>query len=144
MGDRPITRKSHSQIYDPIRQKYVAHTPEEYVRQALLNYLLQIKGYPRGLISVEKTCLVNGQKRRYDIVVFKPDFNYILLAECKAPTVDLSSKNDAIVGQVLAYNLHMQAPYLVLSNGHKLLCFIKQNRVFQQIPDLPHWTELEL
>lgn len=140
LENKPLRReKSRRQIYDPIRKKYVAYTPEEHVRQQLLNYLVRVKGYPKGLISVERAFVVNGQQRRYDIAVFRSDASPFLLAECKAPNVDLSPKNDALIRQVLAYYLHMQAPYLALSNGQILLCFAKQKNCFQQIADIPSW-----
>lgn len=140
MGNRYLDHQPHKQIYDSIRKKYVAYTPEEHVRQLILNYLLQVKNYPKGLISVEKAFWINGRQLRYDIVVFKPDLSPFLLVECKSPNIDLSPKNHKIIRQVLVYNLNMQAPYLLLGNGKTLIVFKKQHNNFTQIPDVPDWS----
>jgi hypothetical protein len=74
-------------IFDEIRKKFVVLTPEEWVRQHVVQYLLLEKKYPKSLINVEKLVKVNGLNKRYDIVVFQPNGEIFMLIECKAPEV---------------------------------------------------------
>lgn len=106
-------------IYDIIRKKYIFLTPEEWVRQNLLHYLIQTQGYPKGLISVEKEIKVNGLKKRYDIVVFDKERNPWMLIECKEPEVPIT---DITLQQLLRYHQVLQCPYWMLSNGRQHFC----------------------
>ncbi|MAO08807.1 MAG: restriction endonuclease subunit R [Alteromonas sp.] len=101
-------------VFDPIRKKFVVLTPEEWVRQHVLQYLIQQKGYSPSLINVEKQLLLNGTKKRYDVVVFNPNGSIFLIVECKAPSIGITQDT---FDQIARYNLVTQAQYLMVSNG---------------------------
>lgn len=106
-------------IYDSIRKKYVALTPEEWVRQHFINYLIVEKQYRPALIAVEKTIRFNDMNRRFDIVCYYRDGTPCLIVECKAPDIPLS---DDVFNQVLQYNYTIAAPYIIITNGITHLC----------------------
>ena len=123
-------------IFDVIRKKYFLLTPEEWVRQHIVRFLLE-KGYSKNLISIEKQLIINGLKRRFDIVVFNKEMNPYILIECKAPDVQLTQKT---FDQANRYNWLLKAPYLIMTNGLKhYICeidFEKNNYKFlNEIPD---------
>jgi hypothetical protein len=101
-------------IFDPIRKKFVLLQPEEWVRQHVLQFLLQEKQYPKSHISVEKRLKVNDMIRRYDLVVFRPDGSIAVLVECKAPGQQVSQ---AVFDQIARYNLQLRADFLMVTNG---------------------------
>ena len=106
--------ENNTHIFDVIRKKFVVLQPEEWVRQHCVQYLIQEKNYPISLINVEKVVLINGLKKRYDIVVFNPDGSLALVVECKAPKVKITQ---AAFDQIARYNLTLKAPYLMVTNG---------------------------
>ena len=106
--------ENNTHIFDVIRKKFVVLQPEEWVRQHCIQYLLQEKNYPISLINVEKVVLINGLKKRYDIVVFNPDGSITLVVECKEPKVNISQSS---FDQIARYNLTLKAPYLMVTNG---------------------------
>jgi len=109
-------------VFDIIRKKYVVLTPEEWVRQHVLHYLIDDKNYPQGLIAVEKQLVINQTKRRFDIVVFNREMLPEILVECKAPHISIDQKT---FDQANQYNWLLKAPYLFLTNGLKhYLCHI--------------------
>ncbi len=101
-------------IFDKARKKYVAITPEEWVRQHILHYLIDVKRYPVGFISVEHAIAVNNMQKRCDIVVFDKRFRPALIVECKQPEIALAQN---IFDQAGRYNLTLQVPYLAITNG---------------------------
>ena len=105
-------------IFDVVRKKYVALTPEEIVRQYILHYLIHEKDYPKSLLAVEMSLDLNRTKKRCDIAVFK-NSNPILIVECKAPTVKLNQK---VFDQIARYNLVLRVPFLLVSNGALAWC----------------------
>jgi type I site-specific restriction endonuclease len=102
------------QIFDEIRKKYVQLTPEEWVRQHLIKYIITEKNFPPGLIAVEKKVEYNGINKRADVVVYNKEGKPFLIAECKAPSVNIT---EAAFQQAVAYNYTLQAKYIVLTNG---------------------------
>jgi len=101
-------------IFDEIRKKFIIITPEEWVRQHVVQFLLQDKKYPKSHINVEKLLKINNLTKRYDIVVFKPDGNITLLVECKAPEVKITQST---FDQIARYNMTLNADYLMVTNG---------------------------
>lgn len=101
-------------IFDEIRKKFIILTPEEWVRQHIIQFLLIEKKYPKSYINVEKTIVINGTKKRYDLVVFKPNGELFLLVECKAPEVTITQHT---FDQIARYNLKLNADYLMVTNG---------------------------
>lgn len=106
-------------VWDPIRKIWVVLTPEEHVRQYLLQYFMDVMLYPASLIAVEKKIQVGNLNKRFDIVVYNREHKPWLLAECKAPEVMLSEKT---LHQLLTYHNTMQCKYWLVSNGHSSFC----------------------
>jgi len=101
-------------IFDPLRKSWVVLTPEEWVRQNFIQYLIQIKQYPSTLIAIEKTIQLGELKKRFDIIVYKND-NPWLLIECKEANVPITVKT---LEQILQYQQVVEADFLVMTNGH--------------------------
>lgn len=101
-------------IFDEIRKKFVVLTPEEWVRQHVVHYLIYEKKYPKNYLNVEKQINVNGTVKRYDIVVFDSFGNYDILVECKAPHIQI---NQSTFDQIARYNFVMKANILMVTNG---------------------------
>src|SRR5215831_1379914 len=106
-------------IFDPVRRKNVAATPEERVRQKWIQYLIQHQKYPRALLSVEKELRLNRLKKRYDIVVYNRQGTPFMIFEFKSPNVPISN---SVFEQIARYNLALKVPYLVVSNGSDHFC----------------------
>lgn len=101
-------------IFCETRRKFVVLTPEEWVRQHVVQFLLRNRHYPKSLLNVEKLLKVNGLSKRYDAVVFNPDGSIFLLVECKAPDVKIDQKT---FDQIARYNLSMRSEFLMVTNG---------------------------
>ena len=123
-------------IYDPLRQKYVRLTPEEWVRQHFAQYLIQDLGVPPGLIAVERGFTFEGMARRADIVAYGRSGTAQLMAECKAPGVAI---RQAAFEQVSRYNRVVQAAYLVVTNGQEHYCWTvdAERRTYDFLDRLP-------
>lgn len=122
-------------IFDMVRKKWLVLSPEEWVRQHLINYLIEHKNVPISLISVEKEIILNNTKRRYDLVIYNKTMNPVLLIECKAPDVTL---DNSTIEQILRYNLILGVKYLLISNG--LLDFTvkvenEKSTILNELPD---------
>jgi hypothetical protein len=128
------------EIFDPYRKKWVALTPEEWVRQSLLGYLVQKRNYPASLIAVERGVKVGELSRRFDAVVFAKTGNPWILIECKAPGESLEGSP---LGQLLAYQSNICAKYIVLSNGAITRCWSIMNGFVQEEHDFPEFQEIE-
>jgi hypothetical protein len=101
-------------IFDIIRKKYMVLTPEEWVRQHIIHYLIAEKNYPISLIAVEKKVTVNKLTKRTDILVFNAKGTPHIIVECKAPSIKITQ--DAF-DQIARYNLKLEANYLIVTNG---------------------------
>ncbi len=132
-------RKNDTLVFDVVRKKWIPLTPEEFVRQHFVNYLIHQKGFPAQLISIEKEINLFNVKKRYDVAVLNKDLNILLLAECKAPTIDIS--NSEVVEQILRYNIDMNAQTLIITNGVAQYVFEKLNTQWNQIPDIKNFME---
>jgi len=108
-----------TQVFDPVRKKWVVLTPEEHVRQYLLQYMIQGMGYPQALIAVEKRIISGQLKRRFDIIVYNREHRPWMLVECKEPEVPVT---DDTLFQLLAYQRTASCRYWTLSNGHQHFC----------------------
>jgi hypothetical protein len=106
-------------IFDVIRKKYVILTPEEWVRQHFINYLLIELKYPKSLVKVEGGLIYNQLHKRSDIVVFDREGKPWMIIECKSPSLKLS---DLTLKQASAYNASLRAKYLTISNGLVHIC----------------------
>ena len=125
-------------IFDEIRKKFIIVTPEEWVRQHVVQFLLQDKKYPKSHINVEKLLKINGLNKRYDVVVYKPDGNITILIECKAPGVKISQST---FDQIARYNMTLNADYLMVTNGlnHYFCKMDYQNEKYDFLTDLPEY-----
>lgn len=101
-------------IFDIIRKKYVVLTPEEWVRQNLIQYLIHEKKYPISLIACEKQLLLNNVKKRFDILIFNAAGTPSVIIECKAPKIKISQQT---FDQIAQYNMVLNAETLIVSNG---------------------------
>ncbi len=105
-------------MQDPVRRKWILMQPEEWVRQLLIQHLLIDQGYPLNRISAEVGVRLHGEIRRADLVIYDRDFKPWMVVECKAPEVHLTQE---VVDQVGRYNLQLNAPWLCLCNGERLV-----------------------
>jgi predicted type IV restriction endonuclease len=125
-------------IFDVIRKKFIILTPEEWVRQHTVQFLLEEKKYPKSYINVEKLIKVNDTSKRYDIAVFKPNGELFLLIECKAPEVVISQDT---FDQIARYNLKLKAEYLMVTNGlnHYFCQMDFENEKYIFLKELPNF-----
>lgn len=128
-------------IFDEIRKKFIILTPEEWVRQHVVRFLLEEKQFPKSLINVEKVLKVNGLRKRYDAVVYNSDGSIYILVECKAPEVKITQ---AVFDQIARYNLTMDAEYLMVTNGlnHYFCQMDYENEKYDFLPDLPQYKNI--
>ena len=126
-------------IFDELRKKYLVCTPEEWVRQHLLQYMVQQKKYPPGLISIEGGLSVNERKRRSDLLFFNSRGEKYLLAECKSPSVKISNK---VFDQAALYNSLHKAKHLMVTNGLEHYCceMDYERSSYSFIPGIPFFT----
>ena len=130
---------TRQEIWDACRKKYVALTPEEWVRQHFARYLILHKGVPESLMGIEISLKVNGMPRRCDILVWDHHGNPYMIVECKAPEVEISQE---VFDQAARYNLSIGAPFLIVTNGRThYVCQIDHQKqrwdFLQEIPDHP-------
>ena len=131
------SRENTRYIFDIIRKKFVVLQPEEWVRQHVIHYLIQDKGYPKSLINVEKSIQLHGITKRYDVVVFSTQGEISILVECKAPNIPVTQTT---FDQIARYNMALRAKYLLVTNGLEHYCcqmdHVQEKYTFlAQIPD---------
>ena len=136
-----LKRNGKNVIFDPLRQKYVALTPEEWVRQHFVHLLTDFKGYPKGLLANEIQLDLNGTKKRCDTVLFNKDLSARMIVEYKAPNIEITQ---AVLDQITRYNMVLKVEYLIVSNGMRhYCCKIDYNTMqYTFLPDIPAYTEL--
>ncbi|HPE34922.1 MAG TPA: type I restriction enzyme HsdR N-terminal domain-containing protein [Bacteroidales bacterium] len=133
--------KGKEEIFDVIRRKFVALTPEEWVRQHFIHYLNTEKNVPLWMIAVEKTLIYNRMNKRADILVYSGNGKPLLMAECKAASVPI---NQRVFDQVARYNLTMRVPFLVVTNGLvQICCKINLDEAsYEFLGDIPDYETL--
>ena len=121
-------------IFDKIRKKWIILTPEEWVRQNFISYILD-KNYPKSLINCEKVFYINKVSKRYDIVVYDSSGNVEILVECKSYDVNLIKEH---FDQVMRYNLELKSKYVIVTNGlrHFYFEFDDSEKIYKQKKDL--------
>lgn len=112
-------RDGKRQIFDFLRRKYVALTPEEWVRQHFVHYLVEHCGYPKGLLANEKELRVGDKRLRCDTILYNKDLQPLMIIEYKAPEVEVTQH---VFDQISAYNRLLCVEYLIVSNGHHHYC----------------------
>ena len=128
-------------VYDILRKKFVALTPEEWVRQHFVHFLIGTKHFPMERMANEMSLVQNGIKRRCDTVVADINGNPQVIVEYKAPTVEITQ---AVFDQIVRYNMVLHARYLIVSNGEKhYCCYIDyEHNTYRFLPDIPVYTDL--
>ena len=123
-------------IFDEVRKRWVRLSPEEWVRQNFIQYLLQTKKYPASIIAVEKEIKLGDLKKRCDIVVYRNDKPWMIV-ECKEQGVAL---NDAVIQQILRYNITLNVSILVITNGESTYAVELNNKKMSVLEVLPDWN----
>lgn len=128
-------------IFDEIRKKWLQLTPEEWVRQHTIFYLVDQKKFPAGLIGVEKSIKVNGLNKRFDLVCFDQQAKPLMLVECKAPEVRITQDT---LDQALRYNSQLQVGFLLLTNGitHVIAHIDYEKKQMNYLDDIPAFGEM--
>lgn len=128
-------------VFDAIRKKWLLLTPEEWVRQHLVNYLITYKNYPASLISLESGLKYNALSKRTDVLVYNKSGKPLLVLECKAPEVAITQK---VIEQVSVYNKTIAAAYLCVTNGLKHYCwtFNQITQKFDFLNQIPDFEEI--
>src|ERR1700751_5947588 len=124
-------------IFDEVRKQWILLTPEEWVRQNFLQYLIHTQRYPASLIAVEKEMLLNDLKKRTDIIVYDKNTQPWMIVECKEMNVRLDEK---VLDQILRYHMSIPVPYLVITNGSYCFGFEKTSKGFVEMDGLPVYS----
>ena len=125
-------------IFDKLRKKYKVLTPEEWVRQHFVYFLIEEKKYPVTLIALEKQLTINNLKKRSDILIFNTNGKPEIIVECKAPSIKITQNT---FDQIARYNLKLRANYLIVTNGleHFYCKMDFKNETYIFLKDIPHY-----
>lgn len=132
------TGEGSSQLFDPIRKKWVARTPEEWVRQQFLQLLIQVHRYPAGLVAVEKAIKLGSLTKRFDILVYDRSHQPWMMVECKSSEVMLTNE---VLEQLLRYNLTLPVPYLFITNGPHCMGWQRAEKGLVPLQKIPSFQE---
>lgn len=135
--DEPFQTKkmdSRDYIFDNLRKKWLLLTPEEWVRQNFIRYLVLVMNYPASLIAVEKEIRLGELRKRFDILVYNSDHQPWMIVECKGKHIPLT---ETVIGQVLRYNMSVPVSYLVITNGDYTYGWERRDGDAQLLDDLP-------
>ena len=129
------------EIFDPLRRKYIALTPEEWVRQHFVNYLINYKNYPASLMANEAGIKLNSLTRRCDTVVYNNQLEPLMIIEYKESKVQITQN---VFDQVVRYNTVLKVPYIVVSNGISHYCCRMnfEDQSFEYLTDIPEYQSL--
>lgn len=129
------------EVLDILRHRFIALTPEEWVRQHFINYLVTEKGYPTALLANEIELRVGDKRLRCDSVLFGSDRQPRMIMEYKAESVTLTNK---VITQITTYNLLLRVGYLIVSNGNEHICLhaSKEKKRWEYLPDIPKYDDL--
>lgn len=135
---RQAVNSSQLQLYDELRCKWVAGTPEEWVRQNFVSWLIHARGYPKSHMANEIGLRVNRTLKRVDTVVFSNELRPWMLIEYKSPDVTLSQR---AFSQVARYNLVAYARYIAVFNGLQLYCARCDGKHYTYMTDMPDYMD---
>jgi hypothetical protein len=129
------------QVFDCVRKRYVALTPEELVRQNVIIYLANVKNYPINLMRVEVSMKLNNMQKRCDILIYNRNRKPLLMVECKAENVKISQD---VFNQLSRYNLIFKVPYLIATNGKTTYCskINFETQSYEFLKEIPTFEEL--
>jgi hypothetical protein len=146
-ADLKIRRQgNNTEVFDPLRKKFVALTEEEWVRQHLIAYFIEHKKIPMHMMASERGLTINTMPRRFDLVVFSTDGKPAMIVECKAPGIPL---NEDVFYQAARYNMALHVKYLLITNGLEHHCMYvdyltPEIRFIEQIPDYKILNQTEI
>lgn len=125
-------------IFDSIRKKWLLLTGEEWVRQNMVAYFITTLKYPKEIIALEKEIMVNGLRKRFDMLLYNSEHQPWMLVECKVPEVKLGEE---ALQQALRYNLTVPVQWLVITNGEHTVAWKKENGQLTMVQMFPPWDE---
>lgn len=131
--------KGTLQVFDIIRKKFVDATPEEWVRQHIIHFLVVHKQVPASMLAIEKQLVLNNTKRRTDVVVYNRLLKPLLIIECKAPQIEI---DQLTINQALRYNIELNVPAVFLSNGLKHIFLKLEAGAPKVIKEVPSYENL--
>jgi hypothetical protein len=123
-------------IFDVLRKKWLLLTPEEWVRQNFVQYLITIKNYPATIVAIEKEIKLGELKKRFDVVVYDSNHQPWMMIECKAAEIKL---DETVLQQVLRYNISVPVSFLIITNGNLTYGWQKKDNDLHLIEELPDW-----
>lgn len=131
-------RRGRPAVFDPLRRRYVALTPEEWVRQHFVQFLIKHKGYPTTVIGNEVPIELFGTRKRCDTVIYDSEARPLMIIEYKAPEVEITER---VFQQIGRYNIRLHVPWLIVSNGLQHYCchIDYENGTYQYLPDIPEY-----
>lgn len=135
------TTNGKKSIFDVIRRRYIALTPEEWVRQHFVHFLINHKQFPSALLANEVAINLNGTKKRCDTVLYRKDLTARVIVEYKAPQIEITQE---VFDQITRYNMALKVDYLIVSNGiNHYCCKIDYSTLtYRFLQDIPNYTEL--
>ena len=130
------------QVFDVLRRRYVALTPEEWVRQHFVHFLIRHKGYPAALLGNEIPLKVGLMQKRCDSVLYGKDTKPVMILEYKATSVTITQK---VFDQICRYNITLRVPYLIVSNGlQHYCCYVDYEKgTYRFLSDVPSYEDLK-
>ena len=140
--DTKIRKKPDGlEIFDPLRRKYVSMTPEEWVRQHFVHYLISEKGYPASLMANEAMIRLNSLTKRCDTVVYDNSLRPVVICEFKKPDIEITQQ---VFDQVVRYNIVLKVKYLIVSNGMSHYCckMNYEDMSFDYLQEIPEYGDL--
>lgn len=138
-----ITKDGKQQVFDVLRRRFVVLTPEEWVRQQFVHFLIRHKGFPAECIGNEVSITLGATKKRCDTVVYGSHAEPIMVIEYKSPSVEITQK---VFEQICRYNIKMRVEWLVVSNGLQHYCtrIDYENGTYQFVEDIPDFPSIAL
>ena len=136
------TKAGKPHVFDVLRRKYVALTPEEWVRQQFVHFLISQKGYPAECIGNEVSITLNGTKKRCDSVVYGKQAEPLMIIEYKAPNIDITQQ---VFEQISRYNIRLRVKWLIVSNGLQHYCcqIDYESGTYQFVEDIPSYNDIK-
>lgn len=136
--DFQIRKKGNKdEIFDSYRKRWVSLSPEEWVRQNFIRYLVSDKNYPSPLIAIEKEIMLGELKKRFDILVYDNKHQPWMMIECKAASIKL---DQVVLEQVLRYNISIPVKYLIVTNGNDAFGWVRNEKGLELIVEIPEWA----
>lgn len=137
--DFKVKQENNSKmIFDETRRAWLKLTPEEWVRQNFIRFLVMVKNYPAALVAMEKKIMIGEMMKRFDILVYNKEHRPWMMIECKSMQVPLSEE---VLDQVLRYNVGVPVKFLVITNGTNCMVFEKRNMQLVPLSEFPGFGE---